>query len=212
MGDGLSPEVCRGWQATINAVKRVVNGSINNNVKYLTLYSFSTENWKRPRKEIEFLFSLMESNLMLEMNDLHAQNIRVCFLGRIWELPEKLQKIIRDTENLTLNNTGLHLSFAINYGGRQEIIDAVKHLFKKDFPVGKLDEISFGKFLYNSDLPDVDLLIRTAGEQRLSNFLIWQSAYAEFYFTRIFWPDFSEKELKKAIDAFAKRRRRFGGL
>ncbi len=201
-----------GHREGISAVRRVVRASVDNNVKYLTLYSFSTENWKRPRQEIEFLFSLMESTLVVEMKTLHAENIRVRFIGRIGQLPEKLQKIIGDTEKLTFKNTGLNLTFAVNYGGRQEIIDAIKVLSKMKFSVRDLDEASFGRFLYSSDLPDVDLVIRTAGEQRLSNFLIWQSIYAEFYFTQVLWPDFSEDDLKRAIDDFARRKRKFGGL
>lgn len=201
-----------GHKEGISAVKRVVKACIQNNVKYLTLYSFSTENWKRPQQEIEFLFSLMESTLVAEMKALHAENIKVRFIGRISHLSEGLQKIINDTEKLTCQNTKLNLTFALNYGGRQEIVDAVKILLKMKISVENLDELSFGKFLYCPDLPDVDLVIRTAGEQRLSNFLIWQSIYAEFYFTPVLWPDFSEVELKKSIEDFSRRKRKFGGL
>ena len=201
-----------GHREGVSAIRRVVKASSQNDVKYLTLYSFSTENWKRPEQEVNFLFSLIETTLIAEMKALHAENIRVRFIGRITQLPEKLQKIISDTEGLTSKNTGLNLTLAINYGGRQEIIDAIKVLLKMKFPVEELDDVVFGKFLYLPDLPDVDLMIRTAGEQRLSNFLIWQSVYAEFYFTPVFWPDFSEDDLKKAIDNFSRRKRRFGGL
>ncbi|HPP07809.1 MAG TPA: isoprenyl transferase [bacterium] len=201
-----------GHKEGISSVRRVVKIAADTGVKYLTLYSFSTENWKRPSEEVEFLFSLMETTLIKEMKELHDNNIKVRFIGRIRALPDKLQKIIEDTEELTANNTGLNLTFAVNYGGRQEIIDAVKKSISLGYSVDKLDEVSFREFLYCPELPDVDLMIRTAGEQRLSNFLIWQSIYAEFYFTETLWPDFSETDFKKAINEFTKRKRRFGGL
>ncbi len=201
-----------GHKEGVSTVRRVVKVATDTGVKYITLFSFSTENWKRPPGEVEFLFSLMESTLTQEMKELHDKNIRVRFIGRIWMLPERLQKIIRDTENLTTNNTGLNLTFAVNYGGRQEIIDAFKKAVNSGYSVDKLDEISLQEFFYCPELPDVDLVIRTAGEQRLSNFLIWQAIYAEFYFTEILWPDFSEEDFRKALDEFAKRKRKFGGL
>lgn len=201
-----------GHKEGISAIKRTVKAAIQNNIRYLTLYSFSTENWKRSEEEVRFLFELMESALKQEMESLHSQNIKVKFIGRIDNLPENLQKIISDTEKLTENNTTLNLTFALNYGGRQEIVDAVKKIIKKGFRTKDIDEASFQKFLYYPELPDVDLMIRTAGEQRLSNFLIWQSTYAEFYFTQTLWPDFSEEDFKMALDEFSKRERRFGGL
>ncbi|MGB9642737.1 MAG: isoprenyl transferase [Candidatus Ratteibacteria bacterium] len=201
-----------GHKEGISSVRKVVKVATDTGVKYLTLYSFSTENWKRPPGEVEFLFSLMETTLAKEMKELHDNNIRVRFIGRIRALPEKLQKLIRNTEELTANNTGLNLTFAVNYGGRQEIIDAFKRFVNSNYSIDKLDELSLRKFLYCPELPDVDLVIRTAGEQRLSNFLIWQSIYAEFYFTDTLWPDFSEVDFKKAMDEFTRRKRRFGGL
>ncbi|MGC9065241.1 MAG: isoprenyl transferase [Candidatus Ratteibacteria bacterium] len=201
-----------GHKEGISSVRKVVKVATDTGVKYLTLYSFSTENWKRPPGEVEFLFSLMETTLAKEMKELHDNNIRVRFIGRIRALPEKLQKLIRNTEELTANNTGLNLTFAVNYGGRQEIIDAFKRFVNSNYSIDKLDELSLREFLYCPELPDVDLVIRTAGEQRLSNFLIWQSIYAEFYFTDTLWPDFSEVDFKKAMDEFTRRKRRFGGL
>ncbi|MCM8805791.1 MAG: isoprenyl transferase [Candidatus Omnitrophica bacterium] len=200
-----------GHKEGISAVRRVVKTSKQENIKYLTLYSFSTENWKRPKEEVEFLFSLMESQLREEMNSLHQENIRVRFAGRIQLLPEKLQTIISDTEKLTDANTGLNLTFAVNYGGRQEILDAIKRMLEKNRNC-LINEDTIRKFFYVPELPDVDLLIRTAGEQRLSNFLIWQSVYAEFYFTPVLWPDFSEHDFKQALEEFARRKRRFGGI
>jgi undecaprenyl diphosphate synthase len=145
------------------------------------------------------------------MNSLHQENIRVRFAGRIQLLPEKLQTIISDTEKLTDANTGLNLTFAVNYGGRQEILDAIKRMLEENRNC-LINEDTIRKFFYVPELPDVDLLIRTAGEQRLSNFLIWQSVYAEFYFTPVLWPDFSEHDLKQALEEFARRKRRFGGI
>jgi len=200
-----------GHKEGISAVRRVVKASKQENIKYLTLYSFSTENWKRPKEEVEFLFSLMESQLREEMNSLHQENIRVRFAGRIQLLPEKLQTIISDTEKLTDANTGLNLTFAVNYGGRQEILDAIKRMLEENRNC-LINEDTIRKFFYVPELPDVDLLIRTAGEQRLSNFLIWQSVYAEFYFTPVLWPDFSEHDFKQALEEFARRKRRFGGI
>jgi len=200
-----------GHKEGISAVRRVVKASKQENIKYLTLYSFSTENWKRPKEEVEFLFSLMESQLKEEMNSLHQENIRVRFAGRIQLLPEKLQTIISDTEKLTDANTGLNLTFAVNYGGRQEILDAIKRMLEGNRNC-LINEDTIRKFFYVPELPDVDLLIRTAGEQRLSNFLIWQSVYAEFYFTPVLWPDFSEHDFKQALEEFARRKRRFGGI
>lgn len=201
-----------GHKEGISAVRRSVKAAVDCGVKYLTLYSFSTENWKRPPQEVNFLFSLMESNLISEMKTLHEKNIRVHFIGRINELPEKLQKIIQETENLTNNNTGLNLTFAINYGGRMEILDAIEKIVRKKSEIKEINEKMFKEFLYYPELPDVDLVIRTAGEQRLSNFLIWQSVYAEFYFTKTLWPDFTEKDFNAAIKEFSKRKRKFGGL
>ncbi|MCM8821965.1 MAG: polyprenyl diphosphate synthase [Candidatus Omnitrophica bacterium] len=201
-----------GHKEGLSAVRRVVKAAKVYGVRYLTLYSFSTENWKRPPDEVKFLFMLMESTLTKEMEDLHSRNIRVRFAGKLDKLPEKLQQIIADTEKLTEENSGLNLTFAVNYGGRQEIIDAIKKIIKARYPIKHLDQDNFRQFLYCPQLPDVDLVIRTAGEQRLSNFLVWQSIYAEFYFTRTLWPDFSEKDFKMAMDEFSRRKRRFGGL
>ncbi len=201
-----------GHKEGISAVRRTVRAAIDSGVRYLTLYSFSTENWKRPPDEVKFLFTLMEDSLTEEMKSLHAENIRVRFIGRIKQLPEKLQQIITSTEKLTEKNTRLNLTFALNYGGRQEILDAIEKIIHQKFKIDRLNEEKFRDFLYYPELPDVDMVIRTAGEQRLSNFLIWQSIYAEFYFIHTLWPDFSEKDFKMALEEFSKRKRRFGGL
>ncbi|MCX7705206.1 MAG: polyprenyl diphosphate synthase, partial [bacterium] len=201
-----------GHKEGISAVRRSVKAAVECGVKYLTLYSFSTENWRRPPEEVNFLFKLMETNLVIEMKALHAENIKVRFAGKIEQLPESLQKIIFEAERLTYNNDRLNLTFAVNYGGRQELLDAIEKIIRSKTQIKKISETFFRKFLYCPELPDVDLMIRTAGEQRLSNFLIWQSIYAEFYFTKTLWPDFTEKDFIAAINEFSTRKRRFGGL
>ncbi|MCM8772063.1 MAG: isoprenyl transferase [Candidatus Omnitrophica bacterium] len=201
-----------GHQEGIEAVRRTVQSAVKYNIKYLTLYSFSTENWKRPKEEIEFLFSLMEKNLIKEGENLHKNNIRVRFSGRRWELPSKLIEAMEYVENLTKNNTGLNLIFAINYGGRAEIIDGIKEIIKSGYRSEEINEELMSKFLYLPDVPEPDLIIRTSGEKRISNFLLWQSAYSEFYFTPVLWPDFDEKEFLKALFDYQKRKRKFGGV
>jgi Undecaprenyl pyrophosphate synthetase (EC 2.5.1.31) len=176
-----------GHKEGIEAVRRTVKAADKYKIKYLTLYSFSTENWKRPKEEIEFLFYLMEENLKKEGEKLNKNNVKVRFSGRKWELPENLIKIMDYVENLTNENTGLNLIFAINYGGRIEIVDAVKKIVKNCYKEEEIDENLIKKFLYLPDVPDPDLIIRTSGEKRISNFLLWESAYSEFYFTEVLW-------------------------
>ncbi|MCM8810864.1 MAG: isoprenyl transferase [Candidatus Omnitrophica bacterium] len=201
-----------GHKEGIKAVRRTVKAANKYNIKYLSLYSFSTENWKRPKEEIEFLFSLMEKNLRKEGENLNKNNVKVRFIGRIWELPFNLIEIINYVENLTKNNTGLNLIFAINYGGRSEIIDGIKKIIKSGYRIEEINEELLVKFLYLPDVPDPDLIIRTSGEKRISNFLLWQSAYSEFYFTKVLWPDFDEKEFLKALLDYQRRKRKFGAI
>ncbi|MCM8767517.1 MAG: isoprenyl transferase [Candidatus Omnitrophica bacterium] len=201
-----------GHKEGIKAVRRTVKAANKYNIKYLSLYSFSTENWKRPKEEIEFLFSLMEKNLRKEGENLNKNNVKVRFIGRIWELPFNLIEIINYVENLTKNNTGLNLIFAINYGGRSEIIDGIKKIIKSGYRIEEINEELLVKFLYLPDVPDPDLIIRTSGEKRISNFLLWQSAYSEFYFTKVLWPDFNEKEFLKALLDYQRRKRKFGAI
>ncbi|MCD6408476.1 isoprenyl transferase [bacterium] len=200
-----------GHKEGLKAVRRVVKAADKYGVKYLTLYSFSTENWKRPKEEVEFLFKLMEDRLRKEGENLHKNNVKVRFTGRREELPKELKKIMEEVEKLTSKNTGLNLVFAINYGGRQEIIDAVKKIIKKGYTFQDVNEQLINKFLY-LQIPEPDLIIRTAGEKRLSNFLLWQSAYSEFYFTDVLWPDFNEECFYKALLSYQRRKRKFGGL
>ena len=199
-----------GHKEGIESVRRVVKAAKKYGIKYLTLYSFSTENWKRPKEEVEFLFKLMEERLKKEGERLNKQNVRVRFIGNRKQLPQRLQKIMGDVEELTKNNNGLNLTFAINYGGREEILQAIKKVKKQK--IKDLNEDNFKRYLYTKDLPDPDIIVRTAGEKRISNFLLWQSSYSEFYFTKTLWPDFSEEDFLKVLSDYQRRKRKFGGL
>jgi undecaprenyl diphosphate synthase len=181
-------------------------------VKYVTLYGFSTENWGRPEDEVRGLFQLLLEFINKYVPEFHKKGIRLHHLGRLDELPPDLRQSISGAIELTGNNTGMTLSLAFNYGGRTEIIDAVRRLIADGIPPQKIDEKLFSNYLYTAGLPNVDLLIRTADELRLSNFLLWQTAYSEYYFTDVLWPDFDKKELEKALIAYSQRQRRFGGL
>jgi undecaprenyl diphosphate synthase len=181
-------------------------------IKYVTVYTFSTENWNRPREEIEGLFRLSEVMINQELENLREIGVRFRHLGRLQGLPPGLQQAITGAVETTKDNTGMTLSFAFNYGGRTEILDAVRRIVTDKVPPEKIDEKLFTGYLYTTGLPDVDLLIRTGDELRLSNYLIWQTVYSEYYFTRILWPDFDAKEVRRALLAYGKRHRRFGGL
>jgi undecaprenyl diphosphate synthase len=181
-------------------------------IKYVTVYTFSTENWNRPKNEVQGLFRLSAERIEQDLPIFHKRGVRFRHLGRLHELPKGLQRAINRGVELTKNNAGMTLSLAFNYGGRAEILDTVRRIIAEDIPLEKLDEELFNSYLYTAGLPDVDLVIRTADELRLSNFLIWQTAYAEYYFTKVLWPDFDKKEIDKALLAYSQRRRRFGGL
>lgn len=198
-----------GHQEGLKATRIAVQAAKDCGVKYLTLYSFSAENWKRPEEEVNFLFRLMEDTLRKEGEELHQNNVKVLFIGRRDELPQELKDTMKNIEKLTYNNTGLNLVFAINYGGRQEITDAVQKIM--DSGEKNITEDVIRKNLYTADIPFPDLIIRTSGEKRISNFLLWQGAYAEFYFTPVLWPAFTEADFLKAIGAYHRRHRRFGG-
>jgi len=200
-----------GHKQGLKAVRQAVKVADDCGVKYLTLYAFSSENWKRPRDEVRFLFTLMAHQLQKESRPLHRKNVRVRFIGRRHLLPESLRKVMDEVENLTSINTGLTLVLAINYGGRQEIVDAVSRIAKKCV-VDDINEQMVGKHLYTFDMPDPDLIIRTSGEKRLSNFLLWQCAYSELYFTPVLWPDFQRRDFMKALLSYQKRKRKFGGI
>jgi undecaprenyl diphosphate synthase len=201
-----------GHRAGVKNIRPILKSLISHGVSYVTLYAFSTENWNRPQEEVNGIFHLLDSVMAREAKKLNKNGIRILHIGRKEGLSEKLQKSIIQAQELTANNQVMTLGFAFNYGGRTEIIDAVRKFIASGTPVEGLDEKTFAKYLYTADLPEVDLVIRTGGEIRTSNFLIWQAAYSEYYFTPILWPDFNEAELEKALLAFSQRRRRFGGL
>ncbi len=181
-------------------------------IKYVTLYGFSTENWNRPEDEVRGLFHILEEFIDKYALEIHERGIKLSHLGRLGELPQSLQLLLNGAIELTKNNTGMTLSLAFNYGGRAEIVDAVRRLIADSIPPQNIDEKLFSSYLYTADLSDVDLLIRTANELRLSNFLIWQSAYSEYYSTNVLWPDFSKEDIDKALLAFSQRQWRFGGF
>ncbi len=201
-----------GHRAGAESLSRVIEYLNDYRIKYVSVYTFSTENWNRPEVEVKGLFRLSEEKITSDLPQFQKMRIRLRHLGRLQELPPSLQGAINRGVELTKNNTGMTLSLAFNYGGRAEILDAVRRIIADGIPPEKLDEKLFSSYLYIADLPEVDLLIRTADELRLSNFLIWQTAYSEFYFTKVLWPDFNKKEIDKALLAYSQRQRRFGGL
>lgn len=200
-----------GHRRGVNALKKIVKTCDNLNIACLTVYAFSTENWKRPEDEVNFLMGLLKRTLKNEADELNQNNVKINILGRREELPAYLAKEIEELEELTSSNQGLELNIALNYGGRSEIIDTMKEAIKHN-RVEDIDEDIFKKYLYCSHFPEVELLIRTGGEKRISNFLLWEIAYAEFYFTDKYWPDFNEDDFVQAINDFQQRDRRFGGI
>lgn len=203
-----------GHKAGVESVRAVVRGARKAEVKALTLFAFSSENWQRPEKEVSMLMDLFMFVLTKEVKRLHKNNIRFQVIGDLSRFSDKLQKSITKSEQLTANNTGLVLSVAANYGGRWDITNAAKNLasqvLNNDISIDDINEESLNKHTCLAQLPRLDLLIRTGGDYRISNFLLWQAAYAEFYFTDVLWPDFNESEFAQAIDVFDQRERRFG--
>jgi undecaprenyl diphosphate synthase len=203
-----------GHQKGAEAVRATVEMCREVGIKYLTLYAFSVENWIRPTQEVDALMGLLENYLRSELKEMLEHGIRLTSIGNTEALPGRIRRTLREVMDLTAGNQGMVLNLALSYGGRDEIIKAVNGLIK-DIRLGKLtdDEVTkklFASYLYTADLPDPDLLIRTSGEYRLSNFLLWQMAYTEFYFTDVLWPDFSRHDLLEAIISFQKRERRYG--
>jgi undecaprenyl diphosphate synthase len=201
-----------GHRAGVENLRSVITYFNKLKLKYLTLYGFSTENWKRPEEEITGLLNLLEEEIDKETLELHKNGVKIRHLGRLDQFSAGLQQAINKALELTKNNTGMTLSLAFNYGGRDEILNAVRKLVADGIRPEEINEELFNDYLYTADLPEVDLVIRTAGELRLSNFLIWQTAYSEYYYTKVLWPDFDEKEIDKALLSYSQRQRRFGGL
>jgi len=201
-----------GHRAGLENMRSIIRYLDEYQVKYVTIFAFSTENWNRPRGEVAGLFRLLKERIDKEALEFHSRGVKLRHLGQLNGLSHHLQRSINRALELTKNNTGMTLSFAFNYGGRSEIVHAVRQLISEGVPPQNIDEKLFNCYLYTNGLPDVDLLIRTGGELRISNFLIWQTAYSEYYFTEVLWPDFDQKELEKALVAYSQRQRRFGRL
>ncbi len=203
-----------GHKAGVNATRKIVGNCVNANVLALTVFAFSSENWSRPQAEVSSLMTLFVTTLSAEVKKLHKQNIRVRFIGDRLRFSAKLQQKIKDSEELTADNTGLQFNIAANYGGRWDMLNATRNILAKvhkgEMRVEDLTEDSFGEQLSLADLPVPDLFIRTGGEKRISNFLLWQLAYTELYFTDTLWPDFSDNDFKLAIEWYRGRQRRFG--
>jgi undecaprenyl diphosphate synthase len=201
-----------GHRAGIENTRSVIKCLGEYHIKYVTLYSFSTENWNRPKNEVNGLLKILGESIEKETAELHKNGVRLRHIGRLERLPQSLILAIEMAIELTKNNTEMTLSLAFDYGGRAEILDAVCNIIAKDIPPQDINEKLFNSYLYTTDLPDVDLVIRTGGDLRISNFLLWQSAYSEYYFTKVLWPDFNAREVEKALTSYSRRQRRFGGL
>jgi undecaprenyl diphosphate synthase len=201
-----------GHRAGTENIRRVAEIFAEYKIEYLTLFAFSTENWNRPSNEVKGILKILSDRLDPEIKRLHEKNIRVRHLGRLDSLSPELQKKIKAAVELTGKNTGGTLTMAFDYGGRAEIVEAARRLLSDRLPAEDVTEDSFKKYLYAPDIPDPDLIIRTSGETRLSNFLLWQAAYSELYFTDVLWPDFNRAEIDKALADYKSRQRRFGTI
>jgi len=197
-----------GHKAGLNTVESIIKQSIKNKIKYLTLFAFSTENWKRPKKEINYLFNLLENFLINKIDDLHKQNIKLKIIGSK-NFSQKLNLLLNSAEKKTSKNSKIQINLAINYGAKFELISAIKKLQKNE---NKINEKNIEKFLYTKNIPDPDLMIRTGNTKRLSNFLLWQLAYAEIFFEKKMWPDFNDKDYLKIIKEYKNLKRNFGKI
>jgi Undecaprenyl pyrophosphate synthetase (EC 2.5.1.31) len=197
-----------GHKVGVESVRSVIRVARKVGIKYLTLYTFSSENWQRPKDEVSYLMQLLKTLLIKEVDDLKRQGVRIRAIGRLGNLGKEVLEALNYAIEKTKDNRDLNLYLALSYGGRQEIVDAVNTILR--LGIKEVDEEKFRNFLYDPELPDVDLLIRTAGEYRISNFLLWHTAYAELYITDVLWPDFREEEFLKAIEDYSKRVRKFG--
>ena len=201
-----------GHRAGTENIRSIVSACAHAGVQVLTLYAFSTENWNRPSLEVQGLMQILGDFIDREMQNLHAQNVKLRHLGRLEGLAPRLRGKVVDAIELTRHNTGLTLAIAFNYGGRADLVDAVREIVACGVAAETIDETVIAAHLSTRGLPDPELVIRTSGERRLSNFLIWQAAYSEFWFTPVFWPDFRPEHLQQAISDYGRRERRFGGL
>ena len=199
-----------GHKKGVDALKAAMRACDDFGVKYLTVYAFSTENWNRKPEEVNFLMDLLAQTLKNELKEMNENNVVISFIGDTTKLSPKLQEILRNSVETTKNNTGVNLQIAFNYGSRDEIVNAVKSIVKEGIEPEKITEETISKNLYTNGIPDPDLLIRTGGEKRISNYLLWQIAYSELFFTKTLWPDFNKDELTAIINDFKTRERRYG--
>lgn len=201
-----------GHSAGTENLSEIVHASAKFGIKYLTFYAFSTENWSRPESEVSGLMTIFSNVIDQKLDELCAEDARLLHIGRLEALPPQLQKKLLHALEVTKDNKRITVTLALNYGGRDEILQAVKGMLRDKVDPEDVDEALMSQYLYTAGIPDPDLLIRTSGEQRISNFLTWESVYSELYFPEVYWPDFGEEELRKAIEIFAARDRRYGGL
>lgn len=201
-----------GHEAGTENIRRITTRAAEIGIEYLTLWAFSTENWRRPKDEVEGILRILASAIESETEELHRQGAKLHHIGSLDGLPPALAQSVRDAMYLTRHNDRIQLTLAFNYGGRAEIVHAIQAMLADDVRAEDVTDALVGKYLYTHDMPDPDLIVRTSGELRTSNFLIWQGAFAEYHFTSVYWPDFSPDDLSRAVDDYAGRDRRFGGL
>ena len=201
-----------GHQRGTDNIRNITRGAAELGIEYLTLWAFSTENWKRPPEEIAGIMRILGEVIERETPELHRQGAQLRHIGSLDGLPMELQQAVRDAIALTRDNDRLVLTLAFNYGGRQELVSAVRAIVESGMPASEVTEETIAQHLFTRDIPEPDLIIRTSGEHRISNFLLWQSAYAEFVFSPVLWPDFSQEDLRSAVDEYGRRDRRFGGV
>lgn len=201
-----------GHKAGVNALRRVLECAIDEHIEMLSVYAFSTENWGRPRIEVDALMRLFWETIRTDIEKLHREGVRLRHLGRLQDLSPDIQKAVQNSVELTRNNTRIGLNVCFNYGGRAELVDAIRQIITDGHDPNSISEELISSYLYTRDLPDPEMVIRTAGEMRISNFLLWQSAYSEYYATPTLWPDFGKEDLHSALESFHHRQRRFGRL
>ena len=201
-----------GHKAGTENLRRVIRATVEFGIKYLTIYAFSTENWGRPPEEVRGLLNILEDVIDRELNELNEEGVQLHHLGRLEKLAPSLQEKVLDAVELTKNNDRLILNIAWNYGGRAEIVQAIQRIIKDGVEPDKVTDDLVSTYLYTAGVPDPDLIIRTSGELRVSNFLIWQSAYSEWYITPTYWPDFDKEEFRRALEIYSQRDRRYGGV
>ncbi len=201
-----------GHKAGTENLRRVIRATVEFGIKYLTIYAFSTENWGRPPEEVQGLMHILEDVIDRELNELHEEGVQLRHIGRLERLDPKLQKKVLKAMELTRNNDRLVLNIAWNYGGRDEIVQAIQKMMREGVKPEEVTDELVNQYLYTAGVPDPDLIIRTSGELRISNFLIWQAAYSEWYITSTYWPDFDKEEYRRALETFGQRDRRYGGV